>query len=82
MDYFSILMMYSLMKLAPGCRLFIMYLSLNSPVYSAQSHVPNQGSMQTNGAWLPGFQIPTAGVLNSTVTCGSPFSLSREICFT
>lgn len=41
--YFSILMMYSLMKLAPGCRLFIMYLSLNSPVYSAQSQVPNQG---------------------------------------
>ena len=57
------------MKLAPGWRRFIRYLSLNSPSNSAQSFNPYHGSMQTNGACLPvGFQMPTAGVLNSNVT--------------
>ena len=76
-------MMYSLMKLAPGCKRFIKYLSLNSPSNSAQSLMPYQGSMQMNGACLPvGFQMPTQGVLNSNVTCGSPFSLRSVTCFT
>ena len=62
-------MMYSLMKLAPGCKRFIKYLSWNSPSYSAQSWIPYHGSMQMKGACLPvGFQMPTHGVLNSKVT--------------
>ena len=60
---------YSAANVSPAPSTFVYARSLSSPSKPASSHLPYQGSMQTNGAFFPsGDQMANSGASNRTVT--------------